>query len=85
MDHLLKGIKRAPRYGTWFHVLETLLPSGQSRVLATLCSRKSADQLIASLQNSRCKPAPTQSFVYSIDPTPISEPYRRCDVCTCYK
>lgn len=86
MDHLLKGIKRTPRYGMWFHILETVLPSGQSRVLATLCSRKSADQLIASLQNSRCKPASShQSYVYSIDPTPISEPLRRCDACKCYK
>ena len=80
MEALLASFKRTPRYGMWYHVLETLLPSGKSRVLATLCSRKSADQLVVTLQNSR---ESNQSVVYSIDPTPISEPLRRCDKCIC--
>jgi hypothetical protein len=80
MEALLASFKRPPRYGTWYHVLETLLPSGKSRVLATLCSRKSADQLVVTLQNSRDS---KQSIVYTIDPTPISEPMRRCDKCMC--
>jgi hypothetical protein len=80
MEALLASFKRPPRYGMWYHVLETLLPSGKSRVLATLCSRKSADQLVVTLQNSR---ESNQSVVYSIDPTPISEPLRRCDKCMC--
>lgn len=80
MEALLASFRRQPRYGYWYHILETALPSGQSRVLATLCSRKSADQLVASLQKSR---ESIQPFIYSIDPTPISEPLRRCDKCTC--
>lgn len=80
MEALLASFKRPARYGMWYHVLETVLPSGKSRVLATLCSRKSADQLVVTLQNSQDT---KKQLVYSIDPTPISEPMRRCDKCMC--
>ena len=78
MQRLTDIAKRAPRYGTWYHIVETLLPYGQSRVVATVCSKTTAEALIAEQ-----KKIVHHTVVYSIDPAPISEPLRRCDLCTC--
>ncbi len=75
ISKLVKG-----RFGTWWHLIQTELPSGNSKVIATLCNYRSVEKLRASLQTNR---ESKQPFVYSIDPTPIQEPYRRCDECTC--
>jgi hypothetical protein len=73
---------RIPRtyLATWWHLIQTELPSGKSQVLATLCNRRSVEELAVSLQKNR---ETKQTFVYSVDPTPIYEPNRRCDSCLC--
>lgn len=67
-------------FATWWHVIQTEMPSGKSQVLATLCTRRSVEELIVSLQKNRDT---KQTYVYSADPTPIYEPNRRCDKCCC--
>jgi hypothetical protein len=66
---------------TWFYLIETRLPKGESKVVATLCSMDSVETLKASLQNT---PVPEgETRVFSIDRAPIYEPNRRCDTCVC--
>jgi hypothetical protein len=77
---LFQQISRIP-YTTWYHIIETLLPSGQSKVLATICNRRSVETIHQHLQNH----VKTNQVVYSIDPTSIYEPNRRCSICTCSK
>jgi len=83
-------IKRLPQYGTWYHIVETLLPTGKSRVVGTVCSKKVADEYIdARVKDNHIQNIlymvhdhnPKHNYTYSIDPVPISEPLRRCDVC----
>lgn len=78
----MNGVAKAVRgqFGTWWHLIQTELPSGKSQVLATLCSRRSVEDLIVSLQKNR---EAKQTFVYSVDSTPVREPNRRCDGCSC--
>ena len=68
------------QFGTWWHLIQTEMPSGKSQVLATLCSRPSVEKLLVSLQNNRDT---KQQYVYTVDPTPVYEPNRRCDKCSC--
>jgi len=73
-------IQRVP-VSTWYHIIETALPSGQSKVLATICNRGSVETIHQLLQNH----LKTNQVVYSIDPTSIYEPNRRCSICICSK
>jgi IS1 family transposase len=67
--------------GTWYHLIETTLPSGYSKVLATICNRRSVEQIQVLLQKHKKSP----SLIYTIDPTPIYEQNRRCCICNCPK
>lgn len=68
------------RFGTWWHLIQTEMPSGKSQVLVTHCHRPSVERILLSLKTDK---ELRQSYVYTIDPTPVQEPYRRCDQCNC--
>ena len=72
-----------PFITTWFHLIQTNLPTGKSKVVATLCNYRSVEELKVSLQ----KAAQMQNVkvTYTVDPTPVYEPNRRCDQCMCGK
>ena len=65
---------------TWYHLIQTVQPSGQSKVLATICSHRSVEHIKTILQNYTSK-----NIIYSIDPTQVYEINRRCDICNCSK
>jgi hypothetical protein len=73
-------MKRVP-LSTWFHLIEAKLPSGEARVVATLCSRTAVEKLKVSLEKTYVPPR----YAYTITSAPIYEPNRRCDVCSCSK
>ena len=66
---------------SWYHLIETTLPEGRSKVLATVCNRRSVEQIQVLLQKYTKSPNTT----YTIDPTPIYEHNRRCSICNCSK
>jgi hypothetical protein len=68
------------RFGTWWHLIQTELPSGKSQVLTTHCNRPSVEKILLSLHTNR---ETNTNYVYTIDPTAVHEPYRRCDKCIC--
>jgi hypothetical protein len=74
---------RNAQYRSWFHCIETHLPSGKSSVVVTTCTRRSVEEIKISLQKNRLEYSPHSSYVYSIDSTPVYEPNRRCDICKC--
>jgi hypothetical protein len=76
-------IPRRHALRTWFYLIETILPQGESKVVATLCSRDSVEMVKASLQKQH-QPDGVKR-VYSVDRAPIYEPNRRCDTCSCAK
>lgn len=65
----------------FYHLIQTVLPSGKSKVVTTLCNYRSVEILKEGLQ----KAAEIQkaTVVYTIDPTVAKEPNRRCDMCCC--
>ena len=73
-------MQRVP-VSTWYHIIETALPSGQSKVLATICNRRSVETIHQFLQNHM----KINERVYSIDPTSIYQPNHRCSICNCSK
>jgi len=68
---------------TWYHLIQTTLPSGQSKVLATVCNRPSLEKIQVSLENVQKNKLSSDIYKYTIDPTPVYEPNRRCDICNC--
>lgn len=68
---------------TWFHLIQTTLSSGHSKVIATVCSRPSLEKIQASLENVQKNKVPSELYRYTIDPAPVYEPNRRCDICNC--
>jgi hypothetical protein len=67
------------RFGTFWVLIQTELPSGASQLLGSYCHPNSAKKLQDTLQNTKQE----KQYVYSIDETPVNEPNRRCDGCTC--
>jgi uncharacterized protein with von Willebrand factor type A (vWA) domain len=71
---------------TWFHLLEAKIPSGEARVIATLCTRVSIEKLKESLENKQKGTHQNgERLVYTITTAPIYQPNRRCDTCKCPK
>jgi hypothetical protein len=68
---------------TWFHLIQTTRSSGDSKVIATVCNRPSLEKIQASLENIQKNKSPLEPYKYTIDPTPVYEPLRRCDICNC--
>jgi hypothetical protein len=65
----------------FYHLIQTVLPAGQSKVILTLCNFRSVEILKEGLQKAaEIQNAP---IVYSIDPTQVREPNRQCDECAC--
>jgi len=79
---LIRYLNRIPLQ-TWFHCIETQLPSGVSSVVVTACTRRSVEEITLSLQKYRNEYPSHITYVYSIDTAPVYEPNRRCDICKC--
>ncbi len=73
--------RTAGRVGTWYHLIQSERVTGRARVLATICSHRSVKQLQVDLQTVNDRQ--NGPYVYSVDPTPVNEPNRRCDSCKC--
>jgi len=73
---------RAP-LAIWFHLIRTTCASGHSKVLATVCNRPSLEKIQVSLENIHQTKNQSSLYKYTIDPTPVYEPNRRCDICNC--
>jgi len=72
-----------PPVTTWFHLIQTLRATGQSKVLATVCNRSSLEKIQVSLENIHRSKNQAALYNYTMDPTPVYEPVRRCDICNC--
>ena len=64
---------------TWYYLIQTDMPSGKSKVLVTVCNKRSIEEIKISLQKFM------PEYIYSIDNANVYEVNRRCDVCTCSK
>jgi len=76
---VLHFIKNRHVYSTWFYLIQTHSQTGRSKVLTTVCNRRSIEEIKISLQNTM------PEYIYSIDTAPVYEPNRRCDICNCPK
>jgi hypothetical protein len=65
---------------TWFHLIQTNTRTGSSKVITTVCNKNSIEKIKSSLENISSE---KNMYIYSIDPTPVYEPNRRCDICNC--
>lgn len=65
----------------FYHLIQTILPTGKSKVITTLCNFRSVEILKEGLQ----KAAEIQkaTVIYTINPTPVKDPNHRCDTCRC--
>jgi hypothetical protein len=79
MSKFLKNMR--PVVDTWYHLIQTQLSSGESKVLVTLCGRRRIEELKKSMEVYDL--TREQKYVYSIDSTKVYEPNRRCDQCSC--
>jgi hypothetical protein len=73
-------MKRIP-LSTWFHLIEAKLPSGEARVVATLCTQTAIEKMKESFESRYS----SSSYIYTITRAPIYEVNRRCDTCVCKK
>jgi hypothetical protein len=73
-------MKRIP-LSTWFHLIEAKLPSGEARVVATLCTRAATEKMKETMETRYS----SSSHVYTITTAPVYEINRRCDICVCKK
>lgn len=63
----------------FYHLIQTVLPAGQSKVILTLCNFRSVEILKEGLQKAaEIQHAP---IVYTIDSTTTRDPNRKCDEC----
>ncbi len=67
------------RFGSFWVLIQTELPSGASELLGSYCHPDSAKKLRDTLQNVN----QGKQYVYSIHATAVNEPNRRCDGCMC--
>jgi hypothetical protein len=82
MSHAILSMKQLKgRVGTWYHLIQSERATGRARVLATICNYRSVNKLQVDLQTVNDRQ--NGPYVYSIDPTPVNEPNRRCDGCKC--